>query len=154
MQNQVAENTTEQDATQNISPKYMYCSYLRYKDKFQVTTLSQIQFIKLTERRKKESIWKEVLFLQIIIHNPKYKIDTIRIKFDKELVNKNCEYFERAARETLIILEKIPRASVTYVSQDAEDAFLERLRQKDPKTYCWYILYKVYHFINEMYKIK
>ena len=70
------------------------------------------------------------------------------------MIDKSCEYFERAAIETKIILEKIPKASTSYINQDDEDIFLSNLSKKDSKTYCWYILYKVYHFIVEFYKIK
>lgn len=69
-------------------------------------------------------------------------------------IDKSCEFYERASVETKIILEKIPRASIVYIPQDVEESFVQNLLEKDPKMYCWYILYKIYHWMFEVYKIR
>ena len=50
------------DMVKNVHPREMLGSFLRYAGSFQHTILSEKQFSKLTERRKKDLMWKEILY--------------------------------------------------------------------------------------------
>jgi hypothetical protein len=52
----------EGDMVKSVHPREMLCSFLRYAGSFQHTILSEKQFNKLTERRKKDLMWKEILY--------------------------------------------------------------------------------------------
>ena len=142
-----------------VNPNIMFCALIRYKrdtqrGDFQHTILSEKQFNKLAEKRKKDQAWKEILSLQQCLHNSKYKLDYFRIKFDIKLIDEDCVYFERSKIEPKILQEKIPRASTDYIPHTVEDLFQTSLIERDNKIYCYYILYKIYHFMIDFHKIK
>lgn len=61
--------------------------------------------------------------------------------------------FKRARLEPLNLYENVPKSSFDHMTQDGERSFMRELMNKDPKKYCEYCVYKIFHFVGIFYKI-
>jgi hypothetical protein len=89
-------------------------------------------------------IWKEVLFFQKCFRQSREF--SFIIKFSIENVSDQV-LFQRAKKEPMIIIGKIPKPASEYITDEDEVNFQEDLEARDPCEYMNYINYKLYHYL-------
>lgn len=89
-------------------------------------------------------IWKEVLFFQKCFRQSREFSFTT--KFSIENVSDQV-LFQRAKKEPMIIIGKIPKPASEYITDEDEVNFQEDLEARDPREYMNYINYKLYHYL-------
>ena len=142
--------------TANIEMAYI----CRYNQENYSQMLTEQEFFNLFMKSKTAKLWSELMQIQTIPQNSKTKygqLVTFKIKFKEENA-KNTHFshhlFHRAEVETKIILERIPGASMEFISEKKEEEFQRLLKNRYFKEYCRYLTYKIFHFIKHVHRVK
>jgi hypothetical protein len=89
-------------------------------------------------------IWREVLFFQKCFRQSREFCFTIKFSVDNI---SDKVLFQRAKKEPMIIIGKIPKPASEYITDEDEVNFQEDLEARDPCEYMNYINYKLYHYL-------
>ncbi|KRX04375.1 hypothetical protein PPERSA_05636 [Pseudocohnilembus persalinus] len=115
------------------------------------TILYEQEFINLMNKRKIDSVWQNVLYIQNYIPVKKNKYDPFKIQFD--LIYDQDEYlFKRSQTIISIMNGGISSGSKNYISHDFEIDFEEKLLMINPFEYAKYLTYKMINYVKCFYQ--